>query len=206
MMKSFMKIKPLLQAKTWDYVVLVDYANENNKEISYATDEKAQAQYIKMLNEEGKKALLFPHIIDIHFISFLEMKEQWKFSRIDTIPQQTSDNEQLVEIFKKNLKKDDLKITTSPLKSPLPALIVHEEHMRRISDFSKMFGNTPMPETITLVLNSENKLIKHLPGWKKKSRPLFAGRYTILHGCAIHPLHQRKCPDLLKEPLNCLRK
>lgn len=184
--KFYEKLKPILQAKTTDgdYVVLVDYANENNKEISYATDEKAQAQYIKMLNEEGKKALVFPHIIDIHFISFLEMKEQWKFSRIDTIPQQTSDNEQLVEIFKKNLKKDDLKITTSPLKSPLPALIVQEEHMRRISDFSKMFGNTPMPETITLVLNSENKLIKHLPGMEEEKQAVICRQiYDIARLC-----------------------
>ena len=131
--------------------------------MSYATDENVQAQFIKMLKEDGQKALLFPHIIDVHFISFLEMKEKWKFTRIDTLPEQTSDNEKLLEIFKKALGKDDLTITTADLKTNMPALIVQEEQMRRMSDFSKMFGNAKLPETFTLVLNSESKVIKQLP-------------------------------------------
>jgi molecular chaperone HtpG len=163
--KFYDRLKPILQAKTTDgdYAVLVDYANENNKEIVYVTDENSQAQYIKMLKEEGKKALLFPHIIDVHFISFLEMKEQWKFTRIDALPEQTQDDEKLVEIFKKALNNKDLKITTSALKTLMPALIVQDEHARRMSDFSRMFGNAPMPETLTLVLNSDNTIIKKLP-------------------------------------------
>ncbi|NLB80754.1 MAG: molecular chaperone HtpG [Clostridiaceae bacterium] len=163
--KFYERLKPILQAKTTDgeYVTLVDYAKENDNKMSYATDENVQAQFIKMLKEDGQKALLFPHIIDVHFISFLEMKEKWKFTRIDTLPEQTSDNEKLLEIFKKALGKDDLTITTADLKTNMPALIVQEEQMRRMSDFSKMFGNAKLPETFTLVLNSESKVIKQLP-------------------------------------------
>ncbi|MCK9478315.1 MAG: molecular chaperone HtpG [Firmicutes bacterium] len=163
--KFYKKLKPIIQAKTTDgdYVTLEEYANENNKELTYVTNESAQAQYIKMLKEDGKKALVFPHVIDIHFISFLEMKEQWKFTRIDTLPEQTSDDKELLEIFTKALDKKELKVTTSPLKTNMPALIVQDEQMRRMSDFSKMFGNAPMPETFILVLNSESKIIKGLP-------------------------------------------
>lgn len=170
--KFYDRLKPVLQAKTTDgdYAVLVDYANDNNKEIVYVTDENSQAQYIKMLKEEGKQALVFPHIIDIHFISFLEMKEQWKFTRIDAVPEQTKDDEKLIEIFQKAIDNKDLKITTSELKTSMPALIVQDEQTRRLSDFSRMFGNTPMPQTLTLVLNSGSKIINKLPGLDSESQ------------------------------------
>ena len=162
--KFYEKLKPIMQAKTTDgdYVSLVEYANENEKAITYATSESQQAQYIKILKEEGKKAVIFPHVIDVHFISFLEAKEQWKFTRIDAMPEQTSDDEELIAIFKKALEKEDLKITTSPLKSTLPALIVQEEQMRRMSDISRMFGNANLPDMFTLVLNSESSIIKEI--------------------------------------------
>ncbi len=163
--KFYDRLRPVMQAKTTDgeYATLTQYAEENDKTITYVTNEGQQAQYIKLLKEEGKKALVFPHIIDAHFISFLEMREQWRFTRIDAMPEQTSDDEELVGIFKAALGDDTLNITTSPLKSPMPALLVQEEHVRRMSDISRMFGSAKLPQTFTLVLNAGSSIIKSLP-------------------------------------------
>jgi len=103
-----------------------------------------------------------PHVIDTHFISHIEMKEQWKFVRIDTMPEQTSDNEELVTLFKTALEKEDIKITTSSLKTSLPALIVQDEQTRRMSDMTRMFGNAFMPQLYTLVLNTDSKIVQTL--------------------------------------------
>ena len=162
--KFYEKLKPVMQAKTTDgeYISLVDFAKENDNKITYVTSEDHQAQYIKMIKEEGKKALIMPHIIDVHFISFLESKEGWKFTRIDSMPEQTADDETYTQIFKKALGKDDLKITTSPLKTDIPAIIVQEEQIRRMSDIGRMFGQAKLPDIFTLVLNSQSKVIKRL--------------------------------------------
>lgn len=163
--KFYDRLKSILQAKTTDgeYVVLTEYAEKNDKSLTYATDEHQQAQYIKILKESGKTALIMPHVIDTHFITFLEEKEQWKFVRIDTVPEETIDNEELVTLFKTALGKDDLKITTSSLKTSLPALIVQDEESRRMSDMTRMFGKGfNMPQIYTLVLNTDSKVVQAL--------------------------------------------
>jgi len=163
--KFYDRLKSILQAKTTDgeYVGLIEYAEKSDKTITYATDEHQQAQYIKILKESGKTALIMPHVIDTHFITFLEEKEKWKCVRIDTIPEETTDNEELVILFKTALGKDDLKITTSSLKTSLPALIVQDEESRRMSDMTRMFGKGfNMPQMFTLVLNTDSKVVQSL--------------------------------------------
>ena len=162
--KFYEKVKPILQAKTTlgDFVSLTEYAEAQNKQITYITDENQQAQYIKMLKEEGRSAIILPHVIDTHFISFLEYKEQWNFTRIDTLPQETADDEKCIEIFKSALKNDDIKITASSLKIELPAIIVEDEQERRMNDMTKMFGNAFTKQNMTLVLNTDSDIIKKL--------------------------------------------
>ena len=163
--KFYDRLKSILQAKTTDgeYVSLIEYAEKNEKSVTYATDEHQQAQYIKILKESGKTALIMPHVIDTHFITFLEEKEKWKFVRIDTVPEEIVDNEELVTLFKTALGKDDLKITTSSLKTSLPALIVQDEESRRMSDMTRMFGKGfNMPQLYTLVLNTDSKVVQAL--------------------------------------------
>jgi len=163
--KFYDRLKSILQAKTTDgeYVGLTEYAEKSDKSVTYATDEHQQAQYIKILKESGKTALIMPHVIDTHFITFLEEKEKWKFVRIDTVPEETVDNEELVTLFKTALGKDDLKITTSSLKTSLPALIVQDEESRRMSDMTRMFGKGfNMPQLFTLVLNTDSKVVQAL--------------------------------------------
>ena len=145
-----------------DFVSLVEYADAQDKKITYISDENQQAQYIKMLKEEGRSAIIMPHLIDTHFISFLEYKEQWKFTRIDTLPQETKDDESIVEIFKNTLNIEDLKITASSLKISLPAIIVEDEQERRMNDMTKMFGNAFTKQKYTLVLNTDSEIINKI--------------------------------------------
>ena len=163
--KFYDKLKPALQAKTFDgdYAPLAYFAKDNDGKITYATNEAMQAQYIKIHKEDGGKGLIFPHVIDLHFISLLESKESWSFTRIDSMPEQTADDEVYAEMFKNALGKEELKITTSPMKSDIPALIAQEEQLRRMSDINKMFSRAALPDMFTLILNTESKVIKSLP-------------------------------------------
>ena len=162
--KFYDKVKPVLQAKTTlgDFVSLTEYAEAQDKNITYISDENQQAQYIKMLKEEGRSAIILPHVIDTHFINFLEMKEQWKFTRIDTLPHETTDDNKIIDVFKKALKTDDIKITSSSLKISLPAIIVEDEQERRMNDMTKMFGNAFTKQNYTLVLNTDSDIINKL--------------------------------------------
>lgn len=162
--KFYEKLKSVLQVRTTlgDFVSLTEYAEAQDKNITYISNENQQAQYIKILKEEGRSAVIMPHLIDTHFISFLEMKEQWKFTRIDTLPQETVDNEKVVEVFKNTLKMDDIKVTTASLKIALPAIIVEDEQERRINDMTKMFGNAFTKQNYTLVLNTDNDIINRI--------------------------------------------
>ncbi|OQB15023.1 MAG: Chaperone protein HtpG [Firmicutes bacterium ADurb.Bin193] len=204
--KFYEKLKGIMQAKTTDgeYVSLAEYAGKNENQILYTTSETQQAQYIKMIKEEGKTALIFPHLIDVHFISFLEMKEQWRFTRIDTIPEQTSDDTELIDIFKKALGDEDLKITTSPLKTPLPALIVQEEHIRRMSDISRMFSSSKLPETHTLVLNSESKVIKGLSALSEERRAMICRQVYDLARISNSSLSAEEMTDFIERTASLL--
>ena len=117
--KFYDRLKGVLQAKTTagDYTSLFEYAEAHNKELTYISDADQQAQYIKMLKEEGRSAVILPHLIDTHFISFLEMKEGWKFTRIDTLPENTADDHAAIAIFKDALADDQLEIKASALKT-----------------------------------------------------------------------------------------
>ncbi len=162
--KLYDKLKSVLQVRTTlgEFVSLSEYAEAQDKKITYISNENQQAQYIKMLKEEGRSAIIMPHIIDTHFINFLEMKEQWKFTRIDTLPQETKDDESIIEVFKNVLNIEDLKITASSLKISLPAIIVEDEQERRINDMTKMFGNAFSKQKYTLVLNTDSEIINKI--------------------------------------------
>ena len=58
------------------YITLDEYLDgKEKKDVYYVSDEKQQAQYINMFKDEGLDALVLPTMMDTHFISFLEMKQ-----------------------------------------------------------------------------------------------------------------------------------
>lgn len=191
--KFFDKVKDIVIFKTTngDYVTLKDYLERNKtkheNKVFYVTDEKQQAQYIKLFKEHEMEALLLPSMIDSHFIQFLETKESGvNFSRIDADLSDTLKNtddkdsddakklqEELEKLFKEAIGNDKLKIQVESLKAAsIPAMILLSEQSRRMQEMSRMFGGMDMSHMFsqeeTLVLNRSNSLIQVLVGLSQK--------------------------------------
>ena len=89
--KFFDKVKDIIIYKTTngDYVTLKDYLERNKEKhenkVFYVSDEKQQAQYIKMFKDHEMEAIILSSMIDNHFIQLLETNEKdVKFSRVDS--------------------------------------------------------------------------------------------------------------------------
>ncbi len=187
--KFYDKVKDIVIYKLLDgsYVTLREYldktGDKHKDKVYYVTDQKQQAQYIRIFKEHGMEAIILPSLIDTHFIQFLEYKESGiKFSRIDSdisdslkqkggddgdAKKDEADAASLESVFKEAVGDDKLVVKAENLKSTsLPAIIILSEHSRRMKDMSRFFGgmegNAPFPEEKTLVLNSSNELIKRL--------------------------------------------
>ena len=70
------------------YATLPEYleraAGSHAGQVFYASDEAAQAPYLKLLRQQGLEVVFLDALIDSHFIQFLEMKEEKvKFQRVD---------------------------------------------------------------------------------------------------------------------------
>ena len=112
-----------------------------------------------MFRQNGLTAAVLTHVIDPHFISMLEYKEQekLKFLRIDSDlgsalkteqteeekQQQEEQDKQLIERFKQALPEEKLEYQVESLKSDeTPAVILLSEYARRIQDMSRAFGES----------------------------------------------------------------
>lgn len=180
--KFYDRVKDIVIFKTTneDYVTLKDYL-ERNKErhenkVFYVTDEKQQAQYVRMFKEQDMEAIILPSMIDTHFIQFLEMKENSiKFARIDSDlsdgmkekdgAEDKDVREKLEKLFKETIGDEKLTIRVEALKTAsVPGMILLSEQSRRMQEMSRMFGGMDMshmfPKEETLVLNSKNTLIQ----------------------------------------------
>lgn len=178
--KFYEKIKDIIIYKNLDgkYITLDEYLDgKDKKDVYYVSDEKQQAQYINMFKEQGLDAVILPAVMDTHFISFLEMKSDVKFHRIDSALSETADeengdeekNKSLVEKFKTELNDDNLKIEVKALKNnTIPAVILLGEQSRRMQEMYRSYGQqmagmaNMFHDEFTLVLNSNNKLIQKL--------------------------------------------
>jgi len=191
--KFYDRVKDIVIYKTinGEYVTLKDYLEKNKEKhenkVFYITDERQQAQYIKMFKDHGFDAVILSNIIDGHFIQFLETKESsTKFTRIDADIsdlmkekiEETEDtkalSEEMEKLFKEALGKEDLKVQVESLKTTtIPGMISISEQSMRMQEMSKylgggmnMMGSFPLEET--LVLNCNNNLIKALKDLKEK--------------------------------------
>ena len=164
----------------------------NGNNVFYVNDVKQQSQYIKLFEEQGMEALILDAQIDRPFVSFLEMKEDGKvtLTRVDSVisdslkadtKEETEDekakakqlNDELQNLFRGILDDNDLTVKLEALKSSSVSgmMLLSEETRRMIElreiykskgqdDIASMFDSIK-PE-MTLVLNSNNTLVKHL--------------------------------------------
>ena len=190
--KFYDRVKDILIFKNTqgEYTLLKEYLErgqgKHKDQVFYITDEKQQAQYIRMFKEQDLEAVYLTTLIDGHFVQFLEMKEEGvKFNRIDSdLSEAMKDTESEEEypvqseameaVFKKALEKDALKIKVEALKNTdIPAVILLAEESRRMQEMSQRFGGMGMggifPEEQTLVLNRRNPLIRLIGQLKERA-------------------------------------
>ena len=181
------------------------------KTIYYVTDEQQQSQYIKMFKDQGKDAVILTHNIDQPFVQQLESKnEDVKFMRIDAdlteeFKEEVSEDDKktieeettaLSELFKKVLNKESLEVKVEKLKNEATSSILTvSEETRRMQDMMKMYsmngmGMGPMGDMgETLILNSNNKLVKYILDNKDgDNTPLIAEQLYDLAKIANQPL------------------
>lgn len=210
--KFYDRMKDILLFKTIDgeYKTLEEYPKAEANKIYYVTDENLQAQYISMFKENGLTAAVLTHAIDPHFISLLEYKnpEEMKFLRIDadlgealkvSQPEaesedakkaQEEENNKLIECVKACLPDEKLEYKVESLKATeTPAVILLSEYARRIQDMNKVLGESFAPEgQVTLVLNSENEIVKKIPSLTEENRKLVCEHIYDLALMAHKPL------------------
>lgn len=210
--KFYDRMKDILLFKTIDgeYKTLEEYPKAEGNKIYYVTDENLQAQYIWMFKENGLTAAVLTHAIDPHFISLLEYKnpEEMKFLRIDadlgealkvSQPEaesedakkaQEEENNKLIECVKACLPDEKLEYKVESLKATeTPAVILLSEYARRIQDMNKVLGESFAPEgQVTLVLNSENEIVKKIPSLNEENRKLVCEHIYDLALMAHKPL------------------
>jgi molecular chaperone HtpG len=182
--KFYEKVKDVIIYKDLDdkYVTLDEYLDgKEEKDVYYVSDPKTQSQYINMFKNQGLNAVVLPSMMDNHFISFIEMKQQGvKFKRIDSAVNDISENEEkddaakeqdnkLIEKFKNEINDETLKIEVQSLKDKsIPAVILLGEQSRRMQEMYRSYGQQMagmadmFKDEFTLVLNSNNALIKKI--------------------------------------------
>ena len=149
----------------------------------YATNSEEQYSYIEAAKVKGYSVLLFDGMLDVPAIGLFEQKfEKSRFTRVDSdvtdrlIVKEDAkedslgkeDGEKLTEAFKSQLPKVEgaeiIVITQAMGEQGVPVVITQNEYMRRMKDMSKyqtgMAFYSQMPDSYTLILNSDHELIK----------------------------------------------
>ncbi len=180
--KFYDRVKNALLFKTvgGEYYTIKEYGDRNfdgdKKTVFYASDEKRQAQMIRLYQDQNKDVALLDTLIDNNFISFLEytLKGEVAFRRVDASMEGLTEDavsdedtrKALEETFRKALGDEALSVKLETFKSgELPAMVTVEEQSRRFAEMSRQWGRDfNMPEMRTLVLNSAHPLIEYLKG------------------------------------------
>ena len=151
----------------------------------YAADREAQYTYIDAAKQKGYNVLLMDGQLDTPLVQMLERKlEKTTFTRVDAdvIDRLIQKDEQkgeelsadrsanLSAVFETQMPKSE-KVTyhveTQPMgEDAMPVVITQSEYMRRMKDMAKIqpgmgfYGE--MPDMYSLVLNTDNRLIKEV--------------------------------------------
>ena len=217
--KFYERVKPALLYKTsaGDYLTLEEYKNKNcpgeETTVYYASDEKRQAQMIRLYTEQGKDVVLLDTLIDNNFTSFMEYTEReqkLKFLRVDAAADGLTDEgdamaeedlKRLGEMFKKATGDEQLTVEAKPFKSDdLIAMITVDEQSRRLTEMSRQWGrDMNLPEKRTLVLNRKHPVVKYLEKQEdgEKTQQLCAQVFDLAE-MARQPLVADRMVEFLK--------
>ena len=224
--KFYDKVKDIMIYKdiNGEYITLKDYiGDKEDKTVYYVSDENQQAQYIKMFKEHEQNAVIMPTMIDAHYMSFIEGREQGvKFTRIDSDVSNSLTDENAVsedeskalsELFKKNLNKDDLKIEVKALKdADVPAIMTLGEQSRRMQEIYKSYGqqfagmSNMFHDEYTLVLNSNNSMIKKISTMEEDTQKMVCEHVYDLAMLCNKPLNAEEMTKFVERSNKLLEK
>ena len=151
----------------------------------YATNKDEQYTYINAAQAKGYSVLMFDGQLDVPMVSMLEQKfEKSRFSRVDADiidrliakddakkeQLDTDDRDKLSEVFRSQMPSGS-KVTYNVDVEALgeegaPVIITQNEYMRRMKEMShfqpgmSFYGE--MPDSYTVVLNSDHRLVKNI--------------------------------------------
>ena len=151
----------------------------------YATNKDEQYTYIQSAQVKGYSVLMFDGQLDVPMVSMLEQKfEKSRFSRVDadiidrliakddTKKEQldAADSDKLSEVFRSQMpvgNKVTYNVEVEALgEESTPVIITQSEYMRRMKEMShfqpgmSFYGE--MPDSYTVVLNSDHRLVKEI--------------------------------------------
>lgn len=151
----------------------------------YATNKDEQYTYIQSAQAKGYSVLMFDGQLDVPMVSMLEQKfEKSRFSRVDadiidrliakddTKKEQldAADSDKLSEVFRSQMpvgNKVTYNVEVEALgEESTPVIITQSEYMRRMKEMSHfqpgMIFYGEMPDSYTVVLNSDHRLVKEI--------------------------------------------
>ncbi len=151
----------------------------------YANDKDEQYTYIEAAKAKGYSVLMFDGQLDTPTVGLFEQKfEKSRFTRVDgdiidrLIPKEDAkkidmsdeDSANLSTIFNSQMpqiEKAHFNVEVQALGAEqMPAVFTQSEYMRRMKDMSRyqsgMAFYGQMPDTYTLVLNSDNEIVKSI--------------------------------------------
>ncbi len=212
------KVKDIVLYKTIndEHLTINELPKLEDDKVFYTSDENIQAQYIKMFKEHNLNALVLNHMIDSHFISFLEYKEKnIKFNRIDsdisksmTSEENKDDNAKLIEKFKNAIDNKEITIKVEALKnSSAPAIILLSEQSRRMQDMSAMYGGSfpEMKSETTILLNSGNDIVKAITSLRGEKQKLVCRHIYDLAMLSHKPLSADEMSGFIERSTNILK-
>lgn len=156
---------------------------KKEKIIYFVTDPVEQSQYVAMFKKAKMDAVMLTDNIDMPFINQLEMKNEGViFKRIDEdlsdafktknsakVEEELKVNEEeLAKLFKKIVKKDNIKVKLEKLKNKdISAMMTMSGETRKMQEMMRMYASGMgidefSKEGLTLVLNANNKLVQFL--------------------------------------------
>ena len=210
-MKEYMIFKNLEDK----YITLPEYLeaakDTHENQVFYISDAETQAKYIQMFKDEKIDAIYLTHNIDNPYITMMEARDdKVKFARIDSDVSANFKGEALseedekkytdalTEMFKKALGVEEIKIKVESLKDEnVSSMLTQSEADRRMAEMMKMYSEAGMggfgmdfgKNSETLVLNSNNKLVKYiLDNPEEDITPTICAQLYDLAGLANKPL------------------
>ncbi len=171
-----------------EYKTLIkDSQTDKNDQLVYlyATDREEQYSYIESAKAKGYSVLMLDGQLDVPVIQMLEQKfEKSMFTRVDSdiidrlIVKEDAKKSDLADDERDNLSavfrsqmpklaKTEFNVEVQALgEQSQPVVITQSEYMRRMKDMSRfqpgMNFYAQMPDSYTLVLNSDHQLVKNV--------------------------------------------